>query len=123
MVKVELIGHLGADAEVKDVNGSKFIACRVADSSKWKDKDGTVHESTRWIDVTLHAESPLLTYLKKGTMIYCRGTLTTRVYSSEKDRCQKCGMTIGAQEVQLLSASKKEEEQSTTLNPQQYNGF
>lgn len=105
MVKVELIGHLGADAEVKDVNGSKFIACRVADSSKWKDAEGTVHESTRWIDVTLRADSPLLQYLKKGTMIYCRGTLTTRVYSSEKDRCQKCGLTIGAQEVQLLSAS------------------
>lgn len=123
MLKVELIGHLGADAEVKDVNGSKFIACRVADRSRWKDAEGTVHESTRWIDVTLRADSPLLQYLKKGTMIYCRGTLTTRIYSSEKDRCQKCGMTIGAIEVQLLSASKREDEESTTLNPQQYNGF
>ena len=123
MVKVELIGHLGADAEVKNVNGSKFIACRVADSSKWKDASGTVHESTRWIDVTLNAESPLLPYLKKGTMIYCRGSLTTRVYSSEKDRCQKCGLTIGAQEVQLLSANKKEDGQGTNTNTQQYDGF
>lgn len=123
MVKVELIGHLGADAEVKNVNGSKFIACRVADSSKWKDASGTVHESTRWIDVTLQAESPLLPYLKKGTMIYCRGSLTTRVYSSEKDRCQKCGLTISAQEIQLLSANKKEDGQGTNTNTQKYDGF
>ena len=123
MIKVELIGLLGADAEMKDVNGSKFIACRVADSSKWKDESGTVHESTRWIDVTLHADSPLLPYLKKGTMIYCRGSLTTRVYSSEKDRCQKCGLTIGAQEVQLLSANKKEDRQGSNTNTQQYDGF
>ena len=35
MLKCEIIGNLGADAEVKEANGSKFVAMRVAHSSKW----------------------------------------------------------------------------------------
>lgn len=32
MFKVEAIGNLGADAVIKDANGSKFVAFRVANS-------------------------------------------------------------------------------------------
>lgn len=110
MLKAELIGHLGADAEVKEVDGVRFIACRIADSGTWKDAQGVKHEQTRWIDVTFGADSPVLPYLKKGTQVFVRGNMDTRVYSSAKDRCMKCGVTIRAVEVQLLSASKKDEQ-------------
>ena len=35
MFKVEVIGNLGADAQVKDANGTKFITFRVAHTEKW----------------------------------------------------------------------------------------
>lgn len=123
MLKAELIGHLGADAEVKEVDGVKFIACRVADSSAWKDSQGVKHEQTRWIDVTLGADNPVFPYLKKGTQVFVRGNMDTRVYSSEKDRCMKCGVTIRAIEVQLLSANKKEEQNNTQTDNKEYDGF
>ena len=110
MLKAELIGHLGADAEIKDVDGVRFVACRIADSNTWTDRNGVKHEQTRWVDVTLPQDSPVFPYLKRGTQVFVRGNMDTRVYSSEKDRCMKCGITIRAIEVQLLSASKKDEQ-------------
>lgn len=123
MLKVELIGYLGADAEVKNVNGKEFVAMRVADSSSWTDNQGVRHEQTDWIDVTLSKVSKVYEYLKKGTLVYVRGDMSKRIYSSVKDKCQKVGITIHAREIQLLSASKREGDggQSNTLV--QYDGF
>ena len=36
MLKVELIGNLGADVEIKESNGSKFATFRVANTEKFK---------------------------------------------------------------------------------------
>ena len=35
MIKLEIIGNLGADAEVKVYNGNKFVTFRVAHTDKW----------------------------------------------------------------------------------------
>ena len=40
MFKVEMIGNLGADCEVKDSNGSKFVTFRLAHTEKYKQQDG-----------------------------------------------------------------------------------
>lgn len=32
MIRLEIVGNLGADAEIKDYNGSKFVSFRVAHS-------------------------------------------------------------------------------------------
>lgn len=123
MMKVELIGHLGADAEVQTVDGFKFATCRVADSNRWTDKSGVVHDNTRWVDVTITQYDKLLPYLKKGTLLFVRGNIDTRVYSSEKDRCYKCGITIRSLEVQLLSAGKREVTESQATEGVKYEGF
>ena len=38
MLKVEMIGNLGADAEIKDHQGRKFVSFRVAHTEKWTDR-------------------------------------------------------------------------------------
>lgn len=124
MLKCDLIGHLGADAQVVEYEGKKFAKMRVADSETYKDSAGVKHETTRWIDVTIYQYDGLLPYLKKGTLLYVRGNLQTRVYSSEKDKCMKCGMSVMSTEVRLLSASKSSSDSSNTGdNGQTYNGF
>ena len=50
MLKVELIGNLGADVEVKESNGSKFATFRIADTSRYKTQSGEDKEVTNWID-------------------------------------------------------------------------
>lgn len=112
MLKIELIGFLGADVEVKDVNGKKFANCRVAHTRKWRDANAVEREKTQWVDVSLSAESKLLPYLKKGCQIYTRGTGEFRAYSSAVDKCYKCGVTIFADEIQLLGSPKESTESS-----------
>ena len=106
MLKVEIIGNLGADAEIKDYNGSKFVTMRVAHSSKYTDQEGKTHEKTVWVDVTMNnTESKVIPYLKAGTKIFCRGNADLRVYSSPKDRMMKAGLSISTSEIELVGGS------------------
>ena len=102
MFKVEFIGNLGADAEVKDVNGSKFVTFRVAHVDKWTTQTGDKKEVTTWADVTLNnVESKVVPFLKTGVKVFVRGNGDLRVYSSPKDRCMKAGLRIAALEIEL----------------------
>lgn len=106
MLKAEIIGNLGADAEVKESNGTKFIAMRVANTSKWTDDNGTQHEQTDWIDVTFNnIDSKIIPYLMKGVKVYVRGNVTLRCYSSPKLKKMVAGMKIAAQEIELCGGS------------------
>ena len=92
MLKVELIGNLGADVEVKESNGSQFATFRVADTSRYKTQSGEDKEVTYWIDCSYNnVESKVLPYLKAGVKVFVRGNASLRVYSSKKDRCMKAG--------------------------------
>lgn len=108
MLKLDLIGYLGMDAEIKEIEGIEITTCRVAHTEKWTGSDGAKHEQTQWIDVIVQHQSKVIPYLKRGTQVYVRGNMRTRVYSSQKDRCMKAGITINATEIQLLSARKEE---------------
>lgn len=106
MIKVEIIGNLGADCEVKQSNGNKFGTCRVAHTEKYTDAQGNVHESTMWVDVVIpDAENKVIPYLKAGVKVFVRGNASLRVYSSKKDRCMKAGLTINAREIELCGGS------------------
>lgn len=106
MLKVEIIGNLGADAETKESNGSKFVTFRVADTTKFKTQSGEEREVTNWIDCVLsNADSKVVPYLKAGVKVFVRGNGSLRVYSSKKDRCMKAGLQINALEVELCGGN------------------
>lgn len=106
MFKIEAIGNLGADAEVRDSNGSKFISFRIAHSEKFKKADGQEVDRTQWIDVILNnPDSPLLPYLKQGVKVFVRGHASLRVYSSKKERMMVAGCQVNAVEVELCGGT------------------
>lgn len=109
MLKFEVIGNLGADAEIKNIDGTKFVSMRVAHTEKWKDEKGEVKELTQWVDVTLNnVEHGIIPYLRAGVKIFARGTGSARIYSSKKDRMMKAGLKISAQEIELVGGSSDE---------------
>lgn len=118
MIKVEIIGNLGADAQLQEKNGNKFVAFRVANTDKWVDKStGQVIESTQWISCTLNGDGgALLTYLKRGTKVFVRGNAQFVIFSSanptDGSRCKSLrtrNRTCGGQK----------ENQQTEQQPQQ----
>lgn len=114
MLQAMLIGHLGADAEVKSANGREFTAFRVAHSEKWTDEKGVVTEKTTWVDVIINGRPNVLPYLKKGQCVCVWGSQALRVYSSAKDRCYKAGLTINCSRVELIGG-KSDDIPSTLL--------
>lgn len=102
MFKVEFIGNLGADAEIKESNGSKFVTMRVALTDKWTTESGEKRESTTWADVTMsNTESKVIPFLKSGVKIFVRGNGSLRVYSSPKEKRMKAGIQCSATEIEL----------------------
>ncbi|MBQ6127742.1 single-stranded DNA-binding protein [Candidatus Saccharibacteria bacterium] len=106
MLKVELIGNLGADVEIKESNGSKFATFRVANTERFKAQNGEDKSVTNWVDCTFNnLESKVLEYLKAGVKVFVRGSASLRVYSSKKDRCMKAGLQIAVSEIELCGGN------------------
>ena len=86
--KVQLIGRLGADPEIKQmVNGKNVARLSIATSQSWKDKSsGERKEKTEWHRVVIFNEglvNVVQQYLKKGANVYVEGQLTTRKWKDE----------------------------------------
>ena len=86
--KVQLIGRLGADPEIKQmVNGKNVARLSVATSQSWKDKStGEKKEKTEWHRVVIFNEglvNVVQQYLKKGANVYIEGQITTRKWKDE----------------------------------------
>lgn len=102
MLNASLIGHLGAAAELKSSNGNEFVTFRIANTDRWADNAGQVHENTAWVDCVINGKTKVFEFLKKGQLVYVSGAISLRVYSSAKDRCMKAGMTINVRQIELL---------------------
>lgn len=84
--KVQLIGNLGADPELKmTANGQAVMKLSLATTESWKDKDGNLKDRTEWHRVTVwgaRAEG-LAKFVRKGWRIYVEGRIEHDSY--EKD--------------------------------------
>ena len=84
--KVLLIGRLGNDPEIKQMQNGKSVArLSVATSESWKDKNtGERKEKTEWHRVVIFNEglvNVVQKYLKKGAQVYIEGQLSTNKYT------------------------------------------
>ncbi len=84
--KVLLIGRLGNDPEIKQMQNGKSVArLSVATSESCKDKNtGEKKEKTEWHRVVIFNEglvSVVQKYLKKGAQVYIEGQLNTNKYT------------------------------------------
>ena len=84
--KVLLIGRLGNDPEIKQMQNGKSVArLSVATSESWKDKStGERKEKTEWHSVVIFNEGlvgVVQKYLKKGAQVYIEGQLNTNKYT------------------------------------------
>ncbi len=97
--KVQIIGRLGADPEIKQmVNGKNVARLSVATSQSWKDKSsGERKEKTEWHRVVIFNEglvNIVQQYLKKGANVYLEGQLSTRKWRDEKSGQDKYSTEI-----------------------------
>ncbi len=106
MLKIEVIGNLGADAEIKDFSGNSLISFRVAHSEKFVGADSVEHERTVWVSCLYSGNaSNLLKYLKKGVKVFVRGYASFKVFSSAATRQMEVGVNVRVQDLELCGSS------------------
>ena len=89
--RVDLIGHLGADPEIRRTQDGRSIAnLRIATSERWRDKaTGEKRERTEWHTVGIFAEGlagVAEKYLRKGSKVFVSGKLATRKWQDKEGR-------------------------------------
>lgn len=122
MIKTQIIGHLGKDAIVNDVNGKKVINFSIAHTEKFKDSNGNKKEKTTWVDCSNWTDkTTIVQYLKKGTQVFVEGTPDTKAYLT-KDNTAGSTLTVRVSNIQLLSnqiAEKAESKKEYAQNQQE----
>lgn len=112
MLKAELIGNLGSDAEIKEFGGKKYVALSIATTEYAKDDQGNRADVTTWVSALWYGDGGgLFAYLKKGAKVFVRGNLRTKIYT-DKQGAQQVAINVNASEVQLCGSK-------TEASPQQ----
>lgn len=102
--KVQLIGNLGANPEIKTMEGGKKLArMSIATNESYKNAKGEKITETNWHQVVAWGKTAVIVekYLTKGTEIALEGKLTTRQYV-DKDGIKRYITEIIADEILLL---------------------
>lgn len=109
MLQLNLIGNLGADAQVKDLNGRKAVCFNVAHTDRWIDDNGQKHEATSWVSCIWNGDGgKTLPYLKRGTTVFVGGPCSTRVYSSPKTHRMEAGLNLRVDHIELIGGKVDE---------------
>ena len=101
--KVQLIGNLGKDPELKYTPSGVAVATfSIATSESWKDQEGNQQEKTEWHNIVAWRKLAEICgeYLKKGKKVYIEGKLQTRNY--EKDGVKRYVTEIVADQLIML---------------------
>jgi single-strand DNA-binding protein len=74
MIKLQVIGNLGKDCVIKEINGKNVINFSVAHSEKWKDAQGNQKEKTTWVEAAYWTDKTAVAqYLTKGRTVFIEG--------------------------------------------------
>lgn len=101
MIKVMIIGNLGADAVTKNINGVVYTSFSVAHSVK--SADGT--EKVTWVDCLMRGGEKLLQYLRKGQCVWVIGDVDCKIYDSSKYHCKMISWSCFVDNVRLCGVA------------------
>ena len=108
MIKLQVIGNLGKDAVLSNVNGKSVINFTVAHTERFKDAQGVQKDKTTWVDCAYWTDrTGIAPYLKKGTSVYVEGTPDVRTYTTADGR-NGATLSLRTLSIQLLGGRPNE---------------
>jgi len=122
--KVMLIGNVGADPEIRYLEGNdsqsstKVASIRLATSERYRDRNNELREITEWHSITAwRGNADLIEkYVRKGTQLYVEGRIRTRSWT-DRDNNTRYATEILADSIQLLG--RRSDNPATTSLSQQ----
>ena len=111
MIKMTVIGNIGADAVQRETNGRKYTTFNVAVSTKFKNQDGSETERTTWISCARDGQSPIDQWLKKGRQVYVEGTPSVSMYTDNQGH-PNCNLKLAVHRIDLLGGKDESQPQA-----------
>ncbi len=102
--KVQIIGNLGADPEMRfTASGQAVATFNVAVNRRYQTRDGERREETEWVRCVAWARLAETTsqYLTKGSQVYLEGRLQTRQWEDREGQ-RRYTTEVVASDVQFL---------------------
>ena len=111
MIKLQVIGNLGKDCIVKDINGKTVINFSVAHSERYKDAQGNQKEKTTWVECAYWTDrTAIAPYLLKGQTVFAEGSPDVDTYTN-KDNQTTAVLRMRVQSIQLIGSKNTGENQ------------
>jgi single-strand DNA-binding protein len=108
MIKLLVIGNLGKDCVVNNVNGKTVINFNVAHSEKYRDAQGNQKDKTIWVECAYWTDrTGISPYLTKGKTVYVEGAPEVKTYTTNDGR-NGASLTLRVMNVQLVGGSKSD---------------
>lgn len=106
MIKLQIVGNLGKDCIVKEVNGKNVINFSVAHTERFKDAQGNQKEKTTWVECAYWTDRTTVSqYLVKGKMVYAEGAPEADGYTNKEGQVSAT-LRMRVQNLQLLSGGE-----------------
>jgi len=126
--KVQIIGHLGKDPEMRYTpSGKPVTTFTVAVSRSWSSSDGEKHSETEWFNIVAWGNLAEICkqYLNKGQQVYIEGRLQTRHWD-DKEGQKHTSVEIVAAEMMMLGdkrdSSNNQNQEADVSSNEQSNG-
>src|SRR5262245_8392711 len=125
--KVILVGHLGANPEVRYTAGGQPVAnLRLATTERWVNKNGERNEITEWHRVVAWGKLAEICgqYLQKGKQIYVEGKIRTRQWQDQQGQKRFTTEIVASNMVMLGRAGDRVEglEEPATVPADEFSG-
>src|SRR3954463_12413133 len=113
--KVILVGHLGKDPEVRQLEGGVSVASFPLATSETFNKDGKKIEQTEWHNIVLWRSlaDVAAKFLQKGKLVYIEGKLRTRTFE-DKEGIKKYTTEVVAENFTMLGRKTDFEPEGAT---------
>ena len=105
MIKLQIVGNLGKDCIMKEVNGRNVINFSVAHTERFKDAQGVLKEKTTWVECAYWTDKTgVAPYLTKGKTVYAEGTPDVEGYTNKEGQ-PAATLRMRVQSLQLVGGT------------------
>tara|TARA_R110002096_G_scaffold157474_3_gene322375 strand:+ start:550 stop:936 length:387 start_codon:yes stop_codon:yes gene_type:complete len=106
--KVQLLGNIGKDPEVRETKAGNIANMVMATSERYTDKSGQKQEKTEWHNLVVFGKlaDVVAKYVKKGDKLYVEGSITTRKWE-DKEGNTRYNTDIKVRDLTMLGGGEK----------------
>lgn len=120
MIKIQILGNLGKDAEVHMHGTEVCINFSVAHTDRYKDANGTVIQKATWVSCSWWTDKQaIVQYLKRRQMVWLEGIPEAKLWRDKKSGEPKAFLNMRVLGLQLVGGGRSEDNNQSAPAPQQ----